>query len=75
MNLSRRGFLSGVLGSLAGLAAAKIAAVAPAVAKVVPAALQPAFAEAGWWASYAAYHMARGYNFRWKVTAALEDSP
>lgn len=29
--------------------------------------LIPAFLEWGWWANYAFWHMARGYNLRWKI--------
>jgi hypothetical protein len=29
--------------------------------------LTPAVLQWGWWANYAAWHMARGYNLRWKI--------
>ena len=29
--------------------------------------LQPAQLEWGWWANYAAWHLVRGYNLRWKI--------
>jgi hypothetical protein len=46
------------------------AAFAGPVVEVFPAPTQvmiPAVYRHGWWANYAAWHMARAYNYRWKI--------